>query len=176
MNNTNEPVDRRGGEVDELAALRNLRASAPPDFARRVMTALPDAPDRSWADLILRFWPEGGRWWLPALAGAAAALLAVVSIRLPVQRTEPERIAVHFELHAPAAQTVELLGDFTGWKSEAIRLTGPDASGHWTADVKLPAGRHEYIFLVDGRQWQTDPRADVRRADGFGRENAVVEL
>lgn len=172
MKENQGPVD----STDELDALRNLRASAPPDFSRRVMAALPEQPDRSALRPLLRLWPDGGRWWLPALAGAAAALLAVASFRLALQRAEPDRVAVHFELHAPSAQSVELLGDFTGWKAGAIRLSGPDASGHWTADVKLPAGRHEYIFLVDGRQWQTDPRAELRRADGFGRENAVVEL
>ena len=172
MKENHGPVD----SIDELDALRNLRASAPPDFARRVMAALPDQPDRSALQPLLRLWPDGGRWWLPAFAGAAAALLAVAAFRFAVHPADPERVAVHFELHAPAAQTVELLGDFTGWKAGAIRLTGPDASGHWTADVKLPAGRHEYIFLVEGRQWQTDPNAELRRADGFGRENAVVEL
>lgn len=176
MNEMNKMNDTGNKNADPLDALKNLRASAPPDFARRVMASLPKEPESPLAGLIGRFWPEGGRWWLPALAGAAAMLLIVLSLQKPAKRDGSETVSVHFELHAPAAQSVELLGDFTGWKTAAIQLAGPDATGHWTADVKLPAGRHEYIFLVDGRQWQTDPRAEIRRADGFGRENAVVDL
>lgn len=162
--------------TDPLLELRHLRVNAPADFTRRVMAALPDQPAPGWTAPIARLWPTDGRWWMPALAGAAAALLLAGSLQLLPRPTSRETLAVHFELHAPSAQTVELLGDFTGWKAGAIQLAGPDASGHWTADVKLPTGRHEYIFLVDGRQWQTDPRAAIRRADGFGRENAIVDL
>lgn len=176
MNGTNRPDDHERERSDPLDGLRSLRVNAPPEFARRVMAALPDGPDASLAGLFRRLWPEGGRWLLPALAGAAAMFLIVTLPMRPARDGEPETVSVRFELHAPAAQSVELLGDFTGWRAGAIRLTGPDASGHWTADVQLPAGRHEYIFLVDGRQWQTDPRAEIRRADGFGRENAIVDL
>lgn len=176
MKETDKTVNEKCNGSDPLESLRNLRKSAPVGFTRRVVSSLPDEVPEPRAAVIARFWPEGGRWWLPALAGAAAALLAVLSLQLYPRRSGGERITVHFTLHAPSAQKVELLGDFTGWKGSAILLAGPDASGHWTADVKLPAGRHEYIFLVDGHQWQTDPRADIRRDDGFGRENAVVEL
>jgi 1,4-alpha-glucan branching enzyme len=103
-------------------------------------------------------------------------MILAVSVPLLSRPAPSDSITVHFALHAPGAQTVELLGDFTGWETGRIRLRGPDGSGHWTADVELPAGRHEYIFLVDDRQWVTDPQADVRRPDGFGRENAVMDL
>jgi 1,4-alpha-glucan branching enzyme len=71
---------------------------------------------------------------------------------------------------------VELLASFNDWQPGSIVLTGPDASGHWTTDVTLPEGRYEYIFLVDGEQWVPDPNAEVRRPDGFGRANAVLEV
>ena len=85
-------------------------------------------------------------------------------------------MTVHFELHAPDAETVELVGTFTDWQTGRLRLAGPDASGHWTADMDLPAGRYEYGFLVNGRQWLVDSNAVLRRDDGFGRENAVLAL
>ena len=83
---------------------------------------------------------------------------------------------VHFELHAPGARSVELVGSFKHWQPGSIRLVGPDASGHWTASIHLPEGRHEYQFLVDGRQWVTDPMAAVVRPDGFGRANAILDV
>ena len=42
--------------------------------------------------------------------------------------------------------------------------------------MRLPRGRHQYMFVVDDQEWQTDPRADVRVDDGFGNQNAVVFL
>lgn len=162
---------------DPLVALAGLRRRAPPGFVTGVMARLPE-PDAGagWRAVWRRLWPEDGRWLAPALAGACAAMILAVSVPLLSRPASSDSITVHFALHAPGAQTVELLGDFTGWETGRIRLRGPDGSGHWTADVELPAGRHEYIFLVDDRQWVTDPQADVRRPDGFGRENAVMDL
>ena len=178
MNSNPDASDRRPqSPADPLEALAALRRPAPTDFVGRVMARLPDEPPaRGWRTAWRRLWPEDGRWLAPAFAGALAALVAaLVSVYL-LQPAPTDRVTVHFALHAPGARTVELLGDFTGWETGRIRLRGPDGSGHWTADVDLPAGRHEYIFLVDGRQWITDPGADVRRPDGFGRENAVMDL
>ena len=39
----------------------------------------------------------------------------------------------------------------------------------------MPAGRHQYKFVVDG-QWQADPLNPTRSSDGFGGENSVLEL
>ena len=164
-------------ERDPQDDLRDLRKKAPADFTQRVMASLPHAPDLPLHRRLLRLWPEGrGRWILPALAGAAAMLL-ISSALLPTPvPSAPTRVSVHFEIHAPDADRVELVGTFTDWQIGQILLTGPDASGHWTTDVELPSGRYEYSFLVNGQQWVTDPNAEVRRNDGFGRKNAVIEL
>lgn len=163
-------------ENDPLEALRDLRQSAPPDFVRRVMAALPQEPDQAWHFGLRGLWPESGRWFLPALVGAAATLLLTTALVWPAARATDNRVTVHFEIHAPDAQDVELIGSFTGWQTGRIQLAGPDASGHWTAEVELPAGRHEYGFLVNGREWRSDPGAEMWRSDGFGRNNAVIEL
>jgi hypothetical protein len=163
-------------EKDSLEALHDLRQTAPADFTRRVMNALPQEPELPLLLSLRRLWPERGRWFLPAFAGAAAMLLLSTLLVLHPAQAPSNRVNVHFEIHAPDAQRVELVGTFTGWQTGQMQLIGPDASGHWTTDVELPAGRHEYSFLVNGQQWVTDPRADVRRADGFGRENAVIEF
>lgn len=160
-------------EVDELLQkLPAVRRAAPAGFAQRVMDALPDRPGRSaWLA-----WPRDGGWLLPALTGAAAALLCVGWLwRAGIDRPSG-MTTVHFEIHAPGASQVALVGSFTDWRTDRIVLRGPDASGHWTAEVPLPPGRHEYLFLVDGKQWMADPNAEVRRRDGFGRENALLAL
>ncbi len=63
-----------------------------------------------------------------------------------------------FALAAPGAQKVELVGDFSAWKP--IPLADPDKDGVWTLVLKLPPGRYEYAFLVDGRWLGQDPNAD----------------
>lgn len=162
--------------TDPLEALRGLKVKAPPGFADRVMARLPARPDPSWRALWRRAWPADGGWLGPALAGACATALLFAGAGRFRAEPPPQAVIAHFELHAPDAQSVELVGDFTGWQASRIALRGPDGSGHWTADVELAPGQHEYIFLVNGRDWVTDALAEVRRPDGFGRENAIMNL
>lgn len=151
--------------------LKDHTTRAPDGFARGVMDALPPfrARKRSW-------WPRGGQWLAPALVGAAAALVLVLTVGRFASNEVEEFVGFRFELHAPSAGRVELLGTFNHWEPGDIVLIGPDASGHWTATVELPEGRHEYIFLVDGAHWVTDPNGTLRRPDGFGRVNTVINF
>jgi hypothetical protein len=157
-------------ELREL--LKASRVRAPRDLAGRVMERLPAKPGCGW-------------WPLPSWTGGAFAGVTVILVALLVmnwQRADrspalpPGFVNVHFELHAPGAQVVELVGTFNHWRPGSIRLRGPDASGYWTTTVALAEGRYEYLFLVNGRQWVTDPKAAVLRPDGFGQINAIVEV
>lgn len=159
-----------------LELLAESRDPPPQDFVRAVMERLPEAPDAGWPALLRALWPRGARWVVPALAGALAAVLLSVGLGPGPAREDSGTAAVTFEIHAPDAREVELVGSFNGWRPGEIVLRGPDATGHWTATVRLPEGRHEYLYLVDGSEWVTDPRARARRPDGFGRENAVIDL
>lgn len=155
-----------------IEQLARHRAKAPEGFTERVMDSLPVWKRKR----VARFWPAHGRWIAPALAGAVATLLVVLAAGHFRPSAAQAQVAFHFELHAPGADRVELLGTFNNWKSGDIVLNGPDASGHWTADIALPEGRHEYVFLVDGERWLADPKAATHRPDGFGRVNTVIEV
>ena len=76
-----------------------------------------------------------------------------------------------FSFNAPAAMSVQLVGDFTHWQSEPIQLK-KDKSGIWRATVDLGPGSYHYRFLVDG-EWRDDPECTVRVANPFGGQNAV---
>jgi hypothetical protein len=155
-----------------IERLKQHRTRAPDGFTERVMEALP-----MWRKPVRHtFWSAHGRWIIPALTGSLATVLILFSFGLIRQPTAPEQISFRFELYAPEAHRVELLGTFNDWKTGDIVLTGPDASGHWTSAVELPAGRYEYIFLVDGKRWVADPKAVTHRPDGFGRENTVITI
>lgn len=71
---------------------------------------------------------------------------------------------VEFRISAAKAQTVELIGDFNGWKTGTIPMRR--SGKNWEVMLPLPPGRYRYLFLVDG-QPQLDPknRSDVG-ADG----------
>jgi hypothetical protein len=146
--------------------------TAPDGFADRVMAALPGRTHRG----LLELWPRRGQWVLPAAAGAAAALVLFAFAGLLRRGAAGDGVTVAFELHAPEAERVELIGSFNDWTPGEIVLRGPDATGHWSVDLELAAGRHEYVFLVDGTRWQVDPHAPARRPDGFGHLNAILEL
>ena len=166
-------AERLKAYEEALDLLATAAEPAPPDLLRGVLGALPEAPDPSWAQRLGALWPRGGRWAAPALAGAAAGLAVAVGVGQWLPR---EGQGVTFEVHAPGAHRVELVGSFNDWRPGELVLRGPDATGHWTTTVRLPAGRHEYMFLLDGQDLVTDPRAPARRPDGFGRENALIEL
>lgn len=54
-------------------------------------------------------------------------------------------------------ESVHLAGTFNDWKETATKLDGPDADGRYTAKLTLKPGNHEYKFVIDGKQWRTDP-------------------
>jgi Glycogen recognition site of AMP-activated protein kinase len=94
----------------------------------------------------------------------AGQLMAVVQ-RLPVSDTV-------FVFVAPRASKVSLVGDFNDWDDTKAPLVRVPNSGLWRVTLPLPAGRHEYQFVVDGA-WLPDPSAPVAGDDGFGRTNSV---
>jgi 1,4-alpha-glucan branching enzyme len=70
---------------------------------------------------------------------------------------------------------VSVAGDFNGWNPSQTPLE-PSAGGAWTVTLPLEPGRYEYMFVVDGQNWIADPFAAERTADGFGSENAVLDV
>jgi glycosidase len=74
-----------------------------------------------------------------------------------------------------AAQSVHVAGDFNNWSTTANPLQrGED--GLWRASVRLDEGVHHYKFVVDGKQWVTDPDADksLNEGDNYGGVNSGV--
>jgi 1,4-alpha-glucan branching enzyme len=78
---------------------------------------------------------------------------------------------VTFAYVAPAAQSVLVAGDFTGWQQAPLPLK-KGAKGVWKLAISLPPGRYEYRLIVDG-EWHDDPQCPVRNPNQFGGENCV---
>jgi Glycogen recognition site of AMP-activated protein kinase len=118
-----------------------------------------------WRRLRVRPW-----MLVPSFAaGAALALLLVGSTPTPT----PSPVTVRFVLYAPDAQHVSLAGTFNQWDPAATPLVR--TGNVWSATLTLPAGQHQYAFVVDGARWVADPGAPAVD-DGFGRRNSVLSL
>lgn len=80
----------------------------------------------------------------------------------------------HFSIAAPAAKSVQLVGDFTQWQQKPIGMRkGPD--GIWRTTVELPLGAHRYRFLVDG-QWRDDQECQLHMPNPYGSQDAVRQV
>lgn len=111
--------------------------------------------------------------WSLALAAVLAAL-AILPGRGPGPVLGAEEGIAQFVGRFPGAKSVEVVGSFTDWRSGAVVLRDEDHDGVWRGAVVLPVGQHEYMFVVDGERWVTDPLAGRYVDDGFGRQNALL--
>lgn len=194
------PDERAEAEAWE-ALLEEVRAvlpsSAPADLEARVVRSLADEPLHGTVE------EREGLWeWLtrprpvpisPLTAASAAAALVVLLVRpwggpeatLPPGDVAPDvvatedapavtRIYVEFVLRAPEASSVSVAGDFNDWTPTL--LEDVDGDGVWSGRVRLEPGVHEYMFVLDGSTWITDPNAERYAEDGFGNRNAVLAV
>jgi hypothetical protein len=56
------------------------------------------------------------------------------------------------------AKAVYLAGEFNAWNPTADPMAGPDQDGVFVKRLTLPAGTYEYKFVVEGKEWISDPR------------------
>jgi len=95
--------------------------------------------------------------------------------QMPIQvKEQTQGKVVAFEIHAPDAESVAVVGDFTGWNSTPVHLL-PDDGGRWRGTVCLGPGVYEYKYLVDGR-FLCDPSCHEVVPDGFGSANSVLTV
>ena len=55
------------------------------------------------------------------------------------------------------AKALYLAGTFNDWKPTALKMDGPDADGKFTTRLVLKKGVYEYKFVLDGKNWESDP-------------------
>ncbi len=187
--------DRELEELDSLAqaeaeAWRQLTGEikageprqAPAWMENAVMSqiALADAPKESFFGWLLR--PRTLRLSpLTSLAVAGAAVAVFLLLPNPTPDTAQlgpvavTEILVEFSLEAPGATSVAVAGDFSGWESDFI-LDDANGDGIWTGRIPITPGLHKYMFVINGTDWVTDPRAQRYSDDGFGNRNAVLAV
>ena len=81
------------------------------------------------------------------------------------------RISIFYK--DPHAETVCIVGSFNAWTTGANPLFNV-GGGFWKGTLRLPKGTYQYMFVVDGKTWVPDPKANLTLEDGFGRINALL--
>lgn len=71
------------------------------------------------------------------------------------------------------AHRVFLAGSFNNWKEEELSMVA--VKGNWLISMYLHEGTHTYKFIVD-KAWITDPDNKLKRPDGAGNFNSVIEI
>ena len=89
-----------------------------------------------------------------------------------VTSSKPEVQSSMLKLVAPSATQVCIAGTFNDWKTAPLKSA---QNGEWIGELKLPQGRHEYLFVVDG-EWRPDPAARETVPNPFGGLNSVVSV
>lgn len=180
--------------LSEAARLPKIAPSS--QFTAGVLAKLDKMP-KGFFDRMAELFtvPRTLEWNLTgALATACVALVAVwalVQVRperiveVPVAATPAQTVSlssgqetkvyVRLVLLQPEARSVSVAGDFNGWNPAQTKLERSEG-GMWTATIALKPGRYQYMFVIDGKQWIADPLAEEGAGDGFGAQNAVLDV
>ena len=176
------PADLREA-YDRVRAAADMLAVAPvPGLSveERVMAEIRrPAPVRTFGRRLVDWLAEPRAVtlsWRPVWTLAAAAAL-VAFVLIPGEGPAPigagEGVA-QFVGHFPGARSVEVVGSFNDWRRGSLPLADDNGDGIWHGATVLPAGSHEYMFVVDGERWVADPLAGRYVEDGFGQKNSLL--
>lgn len=78
-----------------------------------------------------------------------------------------------FTLAAAGTKSVQIAGDFNGWRPEPLRLKDCPEGPLWQKTVALVPGSYQYKYLVDG-QWLPDPANATTVDNSFGSINSLI--
>ncbi len=81
---------------------------------------------------------------------------------------------VEFSITAPGAKKVFLAGQFNEWNTQSIPLK-KSKDGTWKVKLKLPRGRCEYKYFMDGN-WVQNTSGTETVLNSFGTSNCVINI
>ena len=105
---------------------------------------------------------------------AGGLVVATAAAAILVLRPSTDGQQVTFALRAPAVESVALVGDFTDWRTDRVKLE-PRSDGEWQVTVKLPPGRYRFAYVVDNAEWRADAQA-APVLDDFGRPTSILTV
>src|SRR5262249_44028951 len=119
----------------------------------------------------------GDQTWEEMVVGSFATSLVDQNLLLgEPQQTKQEdgryEVAFRYKPNSPV-DAVYLAGDFNKFKPDELKMDGPDAEGVYSIKHTLEKGRHEYKFVVNGKDWKPDPGVRERTQEYH---NSVLHL
>lgn len=101
-----------------------------------------------------------------------AVLDTVKKLKETISKGREKEQVRDFTFYGPAAKKVYLAGNFNAWNTKSLPMKkGTD--GIWRLSVKLPSGRHEYKFYVDG-SWAQQLPCSTTTFNPYGTYNCVI--
>lgn len=110
-----------------------------------------------------------------AITASAPDELPIVPVANIRRAPSREMQNVQFVLHAPQASSVAIVGDFNDWDETQSKMSLASTDGVWSLTLPLTPGRHEYQFVIDGKQRIADPAAPQATSD-FDSPNSIVTV
>jgi 1,4-alpha-glucan branching enzyme len=89
---------------------------------------------------------------------------------------EPVEGGILFRYRNANAKKVNLVGDFNDWSPTADPMSDDNGDGEFTLFYPLGVGTYSYKFLVDGKNWVSDPANPSSEPDGFNGRNSIVKV
>jgi enterochelin esterase-like enzyme len=82
---------------------------------------------------------------------------------------------VQFQLKARKnTEKIFLAGSFNEWNPDACPMLKNADSLMWTVSVPLKPGLHQYKFILDDKDWITDPENNNKIDNGIGGFNSII--
>lgn len=104
---------------------------------------------------------------------APPTLAAAIPLR-QAETAQPEKYTFVYVSDHPL-KSVSVAGTFNNWDRNASPMHA-DADGKtWRIELPLLEGKHQYKFVLDGKDWITDPTAKSE-SDGNGNTNSTLLL
>ena len=89
-------------------------------------------------------------------------------------KIKTKRRKVNFEIWAPKAKNISLMGTFNHWNAKSHPMK-QDQDGCWRKSIMAVPGRYEYRYLIDGK-WENDPANSNCCPNEYGTFNNVIEV
>jgi hypothetical protein len=138
---------------------------------RRALREAAARPKKRWLPSVRHVWL---RLFKPLAFGAAGFAAAVLMFFSLPDDPGPAMRSNRFILFEPAADQVELVGSFTGWRRVAMQRIGE--SGYWELKLDVPSGEHRFAYILDGHRPMADPTLPAIEKDDFGGLNSILTV
>lgn len=149
---------RADGALEFEEALSQTPAAAPVQTAaqRPQAVAEPSSPSRQ-------------------IESPAPQAPAVVNTTTSTESTGPSQKQIEFNIAAPNAKDIYVVGDFNHWKINEESRLSKLADGRWNKKLDLTPGRYKYKYVIDG-EWVLDSQNNEREQNSFGTFDSVINL